>query len=87
MTRRALRSRSLKRKKVRTTSKVSVHYKKAKPSAAHCAKCGAVLKGVPRQRKMSKIPKTLKRPERPFGGKLCSKCTRLLMKERAKSLE
>jgi len=54
------------------------YYLKRKPGKAHCAGCGDVLKGVPRERpyKMQHIPKTKKRPERPYGGVLCSKCMR-----------
>ena len=53
-------------------------YLKRKPGKAQCADCGAYLKGVPRERpyKMQNMPKTKKRPERPYGGMLCSKCTR-----------
>lgn len=74
-----LRSRSL-RKVYRKVSggRVSIHYKKRKPSAAKCGNCGAVLKGVPRELpyKMRSMAKTKKRPERPYGGVLCSKCMR-----------
>lgn len=43
-----------------------------------CGNCGAVLKGVPRELpfKMRSMTKTKKRPERPFGGVLCSRCMR-----------
>lgn len=81
------RSRSLRRvyKKVPGGKNV-VHYEKRKPSKAKCGKCKAILKGVPRERpyKMQNIPKTQKRPERPYGGVLCSKCMRELFKEKAK---
>jgi large subunit ribosomal protein L34e len=90
MVRRALRSRSLRRVKVKTPgSKVVTHFRKRKPQAAHCAGCSAVLKGVPRERptKMQNMAKTKKRPERPFGGILCSSCSRSLIKQKAKSLE
>jgi large subunit ribosomal protein L34e len=55
-----------------------VHFKKKKPSKAKCGSCGQVLVGVPRERphKMRKMAKTKKRPERPYGGNLCSKCMR-----------
>lgn len=55
-----------------------VHYEKRKPKQAHCHLCGDPLKGVPRERpyKMQNMPKTMKRPERPFGGVLCSRCSR-----------
>ena len=58
--------------------KNKIHYRKRKPSKAKCGRCGAVLKGVPRERpfKMQNMPKTKKRPERPYGGVLCSRCMR-----------
>ena len=75
-----LRSRSL-RKLFRKVpgGRTSIHFKKRKPKAAHCANCGAVLKGVPRELpyKMRQLAKTKTRPERPYGGMLCSKCMRL----------
>lgn len=63
-----------------------LYYIKRKPKKAHCAKCGAVLSGVPRERpyKMKKLSKTEKRPQRPFGGNLCSRCTRLMILEKAR---
>lgn len=58
--------------------KTVTHYKKKKPGKAECGRCGAILKGVPRERpyKMRTMSKTKKRPERPYGGVLCSKCMR-----------
>jgi large subunit ribosomal protein L34e len=52
------------------------------PDAARCAVCGKQLHGVPRKfpAKMKKIAKTAKRPERPYGGYLCSGCMRELFK-------
>ena len=81
------RSRSFRRVFVRRTSGKSViHYKKRKPKSAHCSNCGSVLKGVPRERpyKMRKISKTKKRPERPYGGVLCSKCTKELIRAKVR---
>jgi len=58
--------------------KTVVHYKKRKPGKAHCAECGALLSGIPRElpTKMKNMPKTEKRPQRAYGGYLCSKCAR-----------
>src|SRR3989339_304726 len=58
-----------------------IQFKKKKPSKAQCKNCGKVLLGVPRQLsvKLRNMPKTAKRPERPYGGVLCSKCTRILL--------
>ncbi len=67
-------------------SRVTVHYKKRKPKKAKCANCGALLSGVLRERpyKMMNIPKTKKRPERPYGGYYCSKCMRKILIEKAR---
>ena len=74
-----LRSRSLRKifRKV-PGGRTNVHYKKRKPKTARCGNCGALLKGVPRAFpfRMRSMAKTKKRPERPFGGVLCSRCMR-----------
>jgi len=73
------KSRAMRRVFRRTPKGVSVlQFKKRKPSKAQCAGCGKTLAGVPRERphKMQKMPKTAKRPQRPYGGVLCSACTR-----------
>jgi large subunit ribosomal protein L34e len=84
-----LRTKSLKRKKVKTPGKRSVtHYKKEKPGVAKCAICKKPLHGVPRLNplEMKKLPKTKKRPERPYGGNLCSKCMRGLFRRTAREI-
>ena len=84
------RSRSLRRVYVKVPGgKTKLHYRKRKPGKAHCGTCGALLKGVPRERpnKMSNLPKTKKRPERPYAGNLCSKCMRVLIVKNARSLQ
>ena len=73
------RSRTFSRVHVRTPgSKTVLHLKKRAPPQGHCASCKAILHGAPRARpfEMSKLSKTERRPERPFGGELCSKCMR-----------
>ncbi|MBU0530824.1 MAG: 50S ribosomal protein L34e [Candidatus Aenigmatarchaeota archaeon] len=83
MPRPALRSRSMRRVKKKTPGGRSViHYSKKKPKPAVCASCKAKLHGVPRDLpyKIGKLAKTKKRPERPFGGHLCSKCARHAIK-------
>ena len=82
------RSRRLRRLQVKVPGGATkLHYQERKPGKAKCGKCGALLKGVPRERpfKMQNLPKTKKRPERPYGGNLCSKCTRVLIVEKARS--
>lgn len=84
MPRPSRRSRSLRRIQVKNPKNNKLVYAKRKPAKAHCANCGIVLPGVASERKsiMSKLSKTEKRPERPFGGKLCSKCTRVEIKKK-----
>ncbi len=67
---------------------VKVHYRERKPSKALCGKCKRQLAGVPRDvaSKVRNMPKTAKRPERPYGGVLCSACMRVLLKQRARGL-
>ena len=64
-----------------------VHYRRRKPAKPKCGSCGKVLLGVPHELpfKMQNMPKTAKRPERPYGGVLCSSCMRALLKQRARS--
>ena len=74
-----LRSRSLRKIFRRVPGgRTSIHYKKRKPKTAKCGNCGAILQGVPREFpfRMRSMAKTKKRPERPFGGVLCSRCMR-----------
>ena len=82
------RNRSFRRVIVKLANRLTTHYKKSKPKKAHCSSCGGKLAGVARERpyKMRNMPKTAKRPERPYGGKLCSKCLRAEMKSKARSL-
>ncbi len=89
MVRPALRSRSLRRVKTRTPGgRTIVRYEKRKPNAARCAICGRVLNGVPRLRPVDlrKLPKTARRPERPYGGYLCPQCLARLLKDAARSM-
>ena len=83
------RSRTYKRTFRRTPGgKTVLHYKKKKPKTHHCAECGKLLHGVPRGRpyQIRKLSKSKKRPNRPYGGNLCTECTRRLFKEQARSL-
>lgn len=66
-----------------------VKYEKRKPSAHKCQLCGINLPGTPRERpyKMQNMAKTKKRPERPFGGMLCTRCSRAVIKDEARSEE
>lgn len=84
-----LKSRSLRRVKRKVAgNRVAIHYEQRKPKKAHCAKCGAELLGVPRGTvsQIGKLSKSEKRPQRPFGGNLCSKCMREVMINKANAL-
>ena len=75
-----LRSRSLRKIFTKVSGgRTIVHYKKRKPKAARCGNCGAALNGIPREFpfRMRKMATTKKRPERPYGGVLCSRCMRM----------
>ncbi len=56
------------------------------PRQPHCSGCGAPLHGIPRMRRVEakNAPKTAKRPERPYGGVLCSACMRKRIVEQTK---
>lgn len=67
-------------------AKTVLHYRKRKPAKAKCGSCKKILSGVPHKltSKFKNLPKTCKRPERPYGGVLCSGCMRALMKEKCR---
>jgi len=62
-----------------------MHKKPKKTSKHECAVCHGILHGTPRGNvvKIRKMKKTERRPTRPFGGQLCSNCTRTVMSYRA----
>jgi large subunit ribosomal protein L34e len=71
--------------KIRTPGGRTVtHYLERKNAAAKCASCKKPLFGTPRARDsgIAKLTKSEKRPERPFGGNLCSSCSRREIKRR-----
>lgn len=83
------RTRKWRRLKIRIPSgNVVIHYEKRKPSRARCAICGSELHGVPALRpyQLSKLAKTEKRPERPYGGVICHRCLVLALKESTRTI-
>ncbi|MAG38750.1 50S ribosomal protein L34e [Candidatus Woesearchaeota archaeon] len=61
-----------------------IHYEKRKPKSPKCSVCGKQLIGIPRlsDKKLQKTAKSKKRPERPYGGRLCGSCLKVkLIKE------
>ena len=84
------KSRRFRKVFVRTPgSNTVVHHRRRKPSKSKCRDCGKVLAGVPHNlaSKTKNLPKSAKRPERPYGGVLCSKCMRVVMKDQARVAE
>ncbi|MFH1682945.1 MAG: 50S ribosomal protein L34e [Candidatus Woesearchaeota archaeon] len=82
------KSKTYRKISVRTPgNNVTTHYRRKKPAKAKCGSCKKELAGVPRDipLRVKNLPKTQKRPERPYGGVLCSACMRNLMKEKARS--
>ncbi|MHA1594662.1 MAG: 50S ribosomal protein L34e [Candidatus Baldrarchaeia archaeon] len=83
------RSRSAKKHFVRTPGgRVVIHYEKKKVDFAKCALCGKPLGGVPRLRpsELRKLPKSSRRPERPYGGYLCPNCLSRKIKETVRGM-
>ncbi len=76
MVRPGLRSRSKKRLKRRTPGgRTTVIYRRRRHYVARCAVCGRELSGIPKDPKVIRLgAKTVKRPERAFGGILCPNC-------------
>jgi len=64
-----------------------IHYEKRKPELPKCANCKKELKGIPKLRdyKMRRLGISKKRPERAFGGYLCSECSRQTIKKEARA--
>jgi large subunit ribosomal protein L34e len=62
-------------------------YKRRKKAKPQCATCGANLPGVARGTKteVRALPRSARRPERPYGGMLCSACTRRLIIAKARA--
>jgi large subunit ribosomal protein L34e len=74
-----LKSRTFRRIFTRTPSgKVVIHYKKKKNGVPKCAMCKKPLFGVVRGNStvLKNTAKSKKKPERPFGGNLCTSCMR-----------
>lgn len=81
------KSRSKKLRYVKTPGgRTVVQYKPKKHSKPTCAGCGAVLAGMPHKKpsELRKLPKTARRPERPYGGYFCSACMRQKIKQGAR---
>ncbi len=85
-----LKSRTFRRvKKVTPGNKDVTHFVKRKPGAPVCAVTGQKLHGIKPATPsgLKKIPKTSRRPDRPYGGVLSSKAMREIIREKARNEE
>lgn len=83
------RSNSLRKVQVTTPGgETKTVYKRRKPSKPVCSECRKPLPGTAREvaPKMANINKSSKRPERPYGGVLCSTCSRKKQAQKAREL-
>ncbi|OYT42341.1 MAG: 50S ribosomal protein L34e [Candidatus Aenigmarchaeota archaeon ex4484_224] len=65
--------------KVRVATRTVTRIVRKTPKIARCAICGRPLHGIPRN--VRKLSKSEKRVSRKYGGYLCSKCARELIKK------
>ncbi len=87
MTQGRQKSRTFRRIKITTPGgEHKIHYKKRKPETPKCAICKIPLKGISRgrSRAMKNTAKSRKTVERPYGGNLCSKCMRSIVKRKGR---
>jgi large subunit ribosomal protein L34e len=82
------RSRTFRRVFVKVPGGSTVlQYRRRRNAPAQCAECGSGLPGVARGTKteVRSVPKSARRPSRPFGGMLCSACTRRVIIARVRA--
>jgi large subunit ribosomal protein L34e len=69
------------------SGKTVIHHERRKPEIPKCAVCKKELKGIPAA--LDYVKRTMgiskKRPERAYGGYLCSSCSRKKIKEEARA--
>jgi len=80
------RSRSARRHQRKTPSgKVVTHYLRTKGSKHTCAICSAILQAVAvKSKKLPRLTKTQRRPERKLAGVLCGNCVERIIKEKTR---
>ena len=68
--------------------RTAIHYMQRKAGMVGCAKCGSTIKGIKNvfASREGALPKSDKRINRIFGGSLCSRCSRIILKARAREL-
>ena len=69
-------------------SHVATHTRREKTSRHKCTLCGSILHGMKRgtNSEIRSATKSQRRPERPYGGQLCTRCTRKVLIVKAKIL-
>ena len=75
--------------KRRTPSgKIKIHKRKERPALAKCANCKSPLQGIQRKipSEFKKLSASERRPDRPYGGYLCSSCSREVFRERIRGM-
>jgi large subunit ribosomal protein L34e len=85
-----IKSRTFRRVKRKTPrGEVVIHFERKNQKKPVCGVCGAILQGIKHtsQKDINKLSKTQRRPERAFGGVLCSKCSREKIKSIARGLK
>lgn len=83
------KSRTFRRVKVKTPGgKTKISYRKRKPAKALCSETKKPLHGVARATpgNLKKVPKSKRRPQRPYGGVLSSEAMRKKFKQKAKTI-
>jgi large subunit ribosomal protein L34e len=62
-----------------------MHYGRKRGAKHTCAVCSAILQATAvKSKKLARLTKTQRRPERKFGGLLCSNCVESLVKEKTR---
>ncbi len=77
------------RVKRRTPSgKNILRQRRERTGLAECANCKSPLHGIPRRitSEFKKLSSSERKPERPYGGNLCSDCTREIFRESVRSI-
>lgn len=80
---------AMKKVRKRTVSGKNVFvYRKGRTSSAVCNNCGREMHGMPRMTnaQIAKLAKSYKRPNRKFGGYLCSRCTKEFLRNTARNV-
>ena len=70
------------------TGKIVFHKRKERPAQAKCANCKSPLHGMQRKipSRFKKLSASERKPERPYGGYLCSNCSREIFRERIRGV-